>query len=183
MLIFILILLLKILAFKSSIKKFKGFKKGRNMLEYLFLITTVTNLLHLIYILCKITGIEDNKFGSSVFSILVPNIITMSLYYWIILSPHIKLSDNINYSCLYLHLFSALFVISDYINNPRELSYTPNIYWFIFLYSIVILNKIIVGNWSYKNLTNIYKTHSHMLFNIYAAVVLFLVRILNNTYV
>ena len=153
------------------------------MLEYLFLITTVTNLLHLTYIVCQIFKLNGSSFENNVFSILVPNIIMMSLYYWVILSPHIKMSDNFNYSCLYLHLFSALFVISDYIKNPRELSYTPNIYWFIFLYSIVILNKIIIGNWSYKNLTNIYKTHSHMLFNIYAAIVLLMIRFLNNTYV
>ena len=180
MLNLILILLLKVIALTSSYKSFNKKKTNKTFIEYSLLITTVTNLLHLFYLIYTIFGVNNIIIEQNIISILVPNIITMSIFYWLILSPRHSINKNLRYYCMYLHLFSAVFVLSDYLKAPIKLNYTANLYWFIFLYSAVILNRIIIGKWPYYNLTNFYKTHSHMIYFIYTAVVLVLVRIFNN---
>lgn len=182
MLNFVLILLLKLLAFRSS---FLGFKKKESKnpeLQYLCLITTLTNLVHLVYLLFKISGINNDNFNQNITSILVPNIIIMSVFYWAILSPNFSVKSNLTYGCLYLHLFSALFVISEYLKSPIKLSFIPNLYWTLFVWVMIIINRFIVGKWSYENLTNINKTHAHLIFYSYGAIILSLVRILNYVY-
>ena len=172
----ILILFLQFIAFKSSIESFLKENKNRTILEYSFLITSMTNLLLSVYLILKIFNSENH----SLFSVLVPNMVVMSIFYWVILAKHVKMKDNLSYNCLFLHLFSAVFVINYFIKNKIILEYTPNIYWFIFVYVILGVNKLITGRWSYNNLTNFNKIHSHFLFFSYSFLVLLIIRISNS---
>lgn len=172
----LILISLTIIALQISYKKCK--KENFSLIEWFCLITTMTNIFYLFYLIYKVLSIENNYLEQNLLSILVPNIVLMSLTYWIVLAPNIK--NNIHYSTLYLHLFSALFVVFDYIQKPIELKYSPNLCWFIFIYVMLYLNRIITGKWSYNNLTNINKTHFHLITFPYMAISLIIIRVNNH---
>tara|TARA_B100000524_G_scaffold337281_1_gene227812 strand:+ start:165 stop:776 length:612 start_codon:yes stop_codon:yes gene_type:complete len=122
------------------------FYKNNHTLKFFCKNTHLTNLLFISYIITQIFNLKD--LSINIFSVLLPNIIIMTLFYWIFLAKIDSLKSfltQIKFSNFYLHLISALFAILEYLSCKCEfkLNYLLNLIWTIFcIFMIYLYNNV-----------------------------------------
>lgn len=117
--------------------------KNNYSLKFFCKNTHITNLLFIFYTISKIFKLTD--LSCDIFSVLLPNIIIMSLFYWIFVAKIPSLKDFFIFYDLYLHLISALFVILDYLSSQCEfkVNFILNFIWVLFCIFMIYLYNII----------------------------------------
>ena len=144
------ILLLTFISIRISYDKYINDEyKKKNIVKYNIRyssrITSFTNLLFTIYLALKLFGNLD--ISENIYNILLPNIIIMSTFFWIFLAPKCNNNQLFNFTNLYLHLFSCLFILLEHFDNPEKFKpdYFSNIVWILFgsilIYSYNCISK------------------------------------------